>query len=257
MATVPPPFPPDARTGSERGSQILLFGVMLAIAVGNTGLQSVLPAIGRTIGLPDPFVALAFSFSALIWVFAAPFWARRMRPMHARRMVMIGMSGFVGSLLICGAALCAAMLGWLPTGIACILFVLGRLIYGTLGAAAPPAAQAMSIADVPREERTAALSMLASAFGLGTIIGPALAPFFVLPVVGLAGPVFVFAIAGIAMMVTVRSILPEGFTVGSVAPVSDPVIGYEPTDETLAEMEAEPGGASISLFDRRIRPWMA
>ena len=31
--------------------------VMLVIATGNTALQSVLPAIGRSIGVPDPAVA--------------------------------------------------------------------------------------------------------------------------------------------------------------------------------------------------------
>src|SRR3546814_20234634 len=56
---------------------ILLFMVMLTIAAGNTALQSVLPALGRSLGVADNNVAAAFSASALLWVIAAPFWAKR------------------------------------------------------------------------------------------------------------------------------------------------------------------------------------
>ncbi|MET0369810.1 MAG: MFS transporter [Sphingobium sp.] len=240
---------------SQRRIQVLLFGVMLSIAVGNTGLQSVLPAVGRMIGFPDAYVALAFSLSALIWAFAAPVWAKHMQPRRARRMVLIGMGGFVASLLLCGAALSAGFLGWLSAGAAFVLFSIGRGLYGSLGAAAPPAAQAMLIAQVPRNQRTVAISLLASAFGLGTIIGPALAPFFVLPVVGLAGPPFIFGTAGLLMMATVRLMLPPGFETGRAVAVSDPVIGYEPTEPSLVERETDGTGVRVAMFDPRIRPW--
>ena len=39
-------------------------------------MQSVLPAIGRSIGIPDPMVAAIFSLSALLWALSSPFWAR-------------------------------------------------------------------------------------------------------------------------------------------------------------------------------------
>jgi hypothetical protein len=47
----------------------------MATALGNTGLLSVLPAIGRSIGIPDFMIAGVFSLSALLWAFAAPAWA--------------------------------------------------------------------------------------------------------------------------------------------------------------------------------------
>jgi fucose permease len=50
---------------------------------------------------------------------------------------------------------------------------------------------------------------LAGAFGLGTIIGPAIAPVFVLPVVGLAGPMFAFALIAAVMIHVVATRLPE------------------------------------------------
>lgn len=241
---------------NDRRNQALLFGVMLAVAVGNTGLQSVLPAIGRTIGLPDTYIALAFSLSALLWSFTAPLWAKQMRSHRARRMILIGLAGFVASLSVCGIALTAGVRGWLSAGAAFLIFVVGRGLYGALGSAAPPAAQAMLVAQTPRDRRTGALTLLASAFGLGTIIGPALAPFFVLPIVGLAGPVFAFALVGIAMIVAVRLYLLSGFATGRGVAVADPVIGYEPADASVAAADAEPSSLRVSMFDPRVRPWM-
>ena len=54
----------------------IIFGVSLVTAMGNTGMISVLPAIGRSIGIPDPMVAAIFSLSALLWAFSSPWWAR-------------------------------------------------------------------------------------------------------------------------------------------------------------------------------------
>ena len=39
---------------------LILFTVMLTIAAGNTALQSVLPALGRSLGVADSAVAGAF-----------------------------------------------------------------------------------------------------------------------------------------------------------------------------------------------------
>jgi predicted MFS family arabinose efflux permease len=65
--------PPD---GLPKGSFAIIFSVSLVTAMGNTGMISVLPAIGRSIGIPDPMVAAIFSLSALLWAFSSPFWAR-------------------------------------------------------------------------------------------------------------------------------------------------------------------------------------
>src|SRR3546814_14052173 len=89
------------------------------------------------------------------------------------------------------------------------LFALFRSLYGGLGSAAPPAVQAYVAARTDPEQRTQALSLVSSSFGLGTVIGPALAPFFILPIVGLAGPLTVFALIGIGVLVAPRWRLPN------------------------------------------------
>ena len=64
-------------SGLSRERFALLFAVMLVAASGNTAMQSLMPSIGRELGIPDLWVAVAFSLSAVIWVFTAPHWARR------------------------------------------------------------------------------------------------------------------------------------------------------------------------------------
>ena len=84
------------------------------------------------------------------------------------------------------------------------MYAIARSLYGGFGSAAPPAVQAYVASRTPRSERTQALSLIASSFGLGTVIGPALAPLMVLPFVGLTGPFIIFALIGIATLTALR-----------------------------------------------------
>lgn len=235
----------------------LLFLVMLTIAAGNTGLQSVLPAIGRSLHLPDSAVAAAFSISALIWTIAAPFWARRSERQGRRNMVLLGLAGFCISLLLSGVILTAGIKGWITPMAAFAALILARLIYGATGSAAPPATQAMVAGRTSPEERTRALSLLSSAFGLGTIIGPALAPFFILPGVGLAGPAFFFALSGAVVLAAAWKILPSMGTAPQArgAMSSYPSIGGQSTGATVLAATALKT-EEVGWRDPRIIAWI-
>ncbi len=247
---------PDAAVGAAPPFK-LLFLVMLTIAAGNTALQSVLPAIGRSLGVPDSAVGAAFSVSALVWVISAPYWARRSDRQGRRKMVLVGLFGFCSSVSLCGVFLAAGILGWIAPLTAFLCFIAARMLYGTFGAAAPPAAQAIVAAGTSREDRTRALTLLASAFGLGTILGPALAPFFVLPVVGLSGPAFVFAAFGVGVTIVVAKLLPVDVPGGAGgAATSYPSIGGEPTGASVTAATSADRGKPLPLREPRIWPWM-
>ncbi|WP_447406295.1 hypothetical protein, partial [Clostridium perfringens] len=81
-------------------------------------------------------------------------------------MILTGLAGFAISLLLCGSFLAAGINGWIGGTAGFGLFIAGRLIYGSCGSAAPPAVQALVAGETGREERTRALTLLASAFGL-------------------------------------------------------------------------------------------
>jgi MFS family permease len=188
----------------------LLFAVSLVAAAGNMALQSVLPAIGREFDLPDTLVAGAFSISALLWTVSSPGWARLSDSLGRKRVIMIGLTGFVVSMTGFGLAATLGLNGLLIVPVAFGLMILARTVYGLFGSAAPIASQAYVADRTSRQQRTQAMSLLASAQGLGTVLGPALAPFFVLPFIGLAGPMYAFAVIGLITLIAVWRRLPSG-----------------------------------------------
>lgn len=236
----------------------LLFMVMLVIGAGNTALQSVMPAIGRSLGIKDSIIALAFSVSALVWVIAAPFWAKRSDRTGRRRMVLTGLAGFSVSVTLCGIILTAGINGLIAPLATISAFMGARIIYGLFGAAAPPAAQAILASRTTRAERTKALTLLASAFGLGTILGPALAPFFVRPGVGLAGPAYFFAFVGFVVLAAAWRFLPDDtpgdFSRG--AATSYPSLGGSLTGASVTAAMQEGPTPALPFFDRRVWPWL-
>src|SRR5215213_136706 len=179
---------------------LLLYAAMLVAAAGNTSLQAVMPAIGREIGIAVFWVAIAYTWSAVLWVALAPYWAERSDHHGRKVLTLLGVAGFIVSMLLCGLILHAGLEGWISGALTFILFALARAIYGSLGCATPSATQAYLASKTRRSGRVAALSALSSSFGLGTIIGPALAPLFVLPFIGLPGPLFAFALIAIAVL---------------------------------------------------------
>jgi MFS family permease len=112
-------------------------------------------------------------------------------------------------MIICGGVLAAGLAGLLGGTAVFVIFVFGRAVYGAWGSASPPAVQAYIAARTSGEQRTAYLAAIASSFGLGTIIGPAIAPLFIFAPLGLAGPLAVFALIGIAVLAAVVLRLPD------------------------------------------------
>ncbi len=256
------PATPSPASGAIPPSRMaLLFMVMLVTAAGNTAMQSVMPSIGTALQVDDVWISLAYSWSALLWVVCAPLWARRSDKRGRKAMMALGLVGFIVSMLLCGLALLAGLSGWLSAVWALIAFAAARSLYGGFGSAAPPAVQAYVASRTPRAERTQALSLIASSFGLGTVIGPALAPLMVLPFLGLGltGPFICFAAIGFVALVLLRWRLPNDepqfaarglaapYSSGSGAP-SDPAASLEP------EEDGEP--PRLSWLDPRLRPWV-
>ncbi len=262
--TVPPPASRPRSISRER--MALLFTVMLVTAAGNTAMQSVMPSIGTALGVNDVWISLAYSWSALLWVVCAPFWAGRSDRRGRKAMMALGLIGFIVSMTLCGIALWLGLGGVLPAMWALVAFAAARSLYGGFGSAAPPAVQAYVASRTPRAERTQALSLIASSFGLGTVIGPALAPLMVLPLVGLTGPFICFALIGVIALVALRIRLPndepqfEARGSAYDAPYSSGSAGgsgavtREEEDEDEDEEYVEPH--KLRWMEPRLRPWV-
>jgi hypothetical protein len=239
--------------GLPKGRFLLLFAVMLVAASGNTAMQSLMPAIGRSLAIPDIWVAVAFSLSAVIWVVTAPYWAQRADRRGRRALMRLGLYGFIVSALICGVVLALGLAGIVPAAAAFFVFTLGRTIYGGWGSASPPAVQAYVAARTKGEQRTNALAAIASSFALGTILGPAVAPLFIFGPLGLAGPLIVFAGIGAAVLLALVLLLPDDTPQSQV---QGQTVDYPSIGGTAASVPAAEGDRRrLRWRDPRVFAW--
>ena len=246
-------------TALTRTHFLLLYAAMLVAAAGNTALQSVMPAIGREIGIDDFYVAVAYTWSAILWVLLASYWAEKSDHHGRKRLTVMGVCGFIVSMSLCGIVLFSGLRHWTSGALTFSLFAVFRAIYGGLGCATPSATQAYLASKTRRSGRVAALSALSSSFGLGTIIGPAVAPLFVLPLVGLAGPLFAFALIGLIVVTSIALWLPNdlgGRRIGHGAAMSYPSLATTPTGASVVAATQPRRQKRLSWKDPRVRPWI-
>ena len=240
----------------------LLFMVMLVTAAGNTAMQSVMPSIGTELGVADVWISLAYTWSALLWVICAPLWARRSDRRGRKAMMALGLVGFIASFAICGTILWFGLAGLLPALWTLLLFAAARSLYGGFGSAAPPAVQAYVASRTPRAERTQAMALIASSFGLGTVIGPALAPLLVFPATGRPGPFFAFAVLALIVLIALRVSLPND---DPMFPAKSEVVGAPYGANSNPQVQGDDEGPDtppaeaipdLSWRDPRLRPWL-
>ena len=236
MAAVQTPENPHRRAFA------ILFAATLLTASGNTALQAVLAVIGRQIGIKDTLIVGVFSASAIMWTLVSTRWAKESDRRGRKPMVIVGVSGFCLSMLGFALAVWAGLHHWAGPAVIFAAMLVARSLYGLIGSAATPAAQAYVADRTQGQGRVQALATLASAIGLGTVIGPTLAPFLVLPILGLAGPMLIFALIGLVMAVVVWRLLPAGDFPGGPR-------GQRPT------RAARPAGGL--WLDRRVLPFIA
>ena len=256
----------DGKTAAIPTDRVaILFMVMLVSAAGNTAMQSALPAIASQLEMPDVWVSLAFSWSALLWVLTAPKWARLSDKRGRKSLMAVGMIGFISSMGLCGLVLWLGLNGFIGAATTFIVFALFRSLYGGFGSAAPPAVQAYIAARTERAERAKALSLLASSFGLGTVIGPALAHFLVFEPFGLAGPLIIFASFGLLVLLALKLRLPNDTprfeARGVVASYPNSASMNQPTpndagSEDQADIALPQESVRLGWMESRLKSWM-
>tara|TARA_R110000868_G_scaffold101630_5_gene279750 strand:- start:28535 stop:29809 length:1275 start_codon:yes stop_codon:yes gene_type:complete len=175
------PSGPRQRTAAFR----LLFLCLMATGIGNNMLFAILPPLARKLAVPEYWVGAIYTVSAVLFMTMTPIWGALSDRRGRKPLIIFGLSAFACSTLIFAAAAWAGESGWVPPLAAIFAMALARTLFGSLGSATNPAAQAYVADRTSPEERTEALAGLTAAFGLGAVIGPTLAAAFV-DVVGVA-----------------------------------------------------------------------
>ncbi len=227
MRFPPTPQPPDQSRPDRRNAFFILFFALMVIGSGNTMLiGAVLPPMTRALQMPDWMAGAVFAFSALLWSLCSPFWGRLSNRKGRRPIAALGLAGYGVSMTLLWMTGLLALSGILTGAFAIFLcFAAGRAVFGFVGSAANPAAQAYVADRTSRAERQSEIAFLSSGFSVGSVIGPAFAAALIGwggsifgEAAGLLAPLAITAVLAFIMAALVWYRLPE-----ERAPVSDAI----------------------------------
>ncbi|MCW5725784.1 MAG: MFS transporter [Maricaulaceae bacterium] len=207
---MPPPYDPENPSSPEARKRAfrLLFLCLMATGIGNSMLFAILPPLARELAVAEVWVGAIYTLSALLFLLSSPVWGALSDRYGRRPLVIFGLISFSVSTLIFAAAAWAGESGLAPPMIAILAMALARALFGGFGSATNPAAQAYVADRTSPVERTEALAGLTAAFGLGGVIGPALAAALA-GRIGVAPFMIAVAVTVIACAIAVRLTLPE------------------------------------------------
>ena len=226
------PLPADEAPAQpdRRFAFFLLFASLVCVGLGQSLLFTVLPPLGRAMGLVEWQVGTIFAFSGAMWFLMSPFWGRKSDVWGRKPVVLLGITAYGISMTLFLVMVKVGMLGLLPLAIAFPLMVLARGIFGLVGSGSFPAAQAYVADRTTRAERTSNVALINASFGVGVIFGPGLGA--MLSGIDLLAPLYAVAAIAFLSALAIAIFLPE----------------------KRAPMSARTKTVKMSPFDRRIMP---
>ena len=186
----------------------LLFVCLLVIGAGNSMLLAVAPPLVRQLGLSDSSVGWIFSLSALLWVFASPYWGRLSDRIGRKPVAALGLGAYAVSMGSFGGVVLLGLNGIMVGTTLFVGLMLARSIFGAFGSASSPAAQAYIADRTTVFERTEQLAGLTSAFALGQAFGPAICAALA-AWLGLVFPIWLIAVLAAGAAFSIWRWLPE------------------------------------------------
>lgn len=189
------------RATLRKRAPAVLVPALVTYSMGQTALFAIAGPVARAIGLSELAIGIIISSAAVVFVVASPIWGRICDAWGRKRTIVFGLSSYAISSTAFALTMEAGLAGWLSASMAFAAMLALRIAYAALGAGIQPAGVGY-MADVStRAERPAAVAMVGAAFGIGSILGPAVAaglvgfgvltPLYVIAALGLAAAIFV------------------------------------------------------------------
>ena len=190
----------------------LFYSVMIMV-VGQAFLFTVLPPIGREIGLEDYQVGLVMSVHGLFMLFVGPMWGALSETWGRRPVIFLGGLIFCISVVMFGIIVDVALSGSISLFMVIACFVGSRALFALGAGAVTPAAMALAADMSSRELRLRTLSIMTAATSSGAIIGPSVSAF--LTIFGLSLPFYFIAFSGTFILLGAAFLLPNSRPVSS------------------------------------------
>jgi MFS family permease len=197
-----------ATTPTERKRAFaILFVSLVCMGAGQSVIYTILPPLGRQLGLVPTQITSIFAASALIWIFSSAFWGVRSDRWGRRPVMLLGLAAFALSFACFATVMHAGLNKWIPAFLIFPALIFSRCIYGTFGSGTSASAQAYVADRTAPHERLHGISIISMAFAFGTTFGPVIGSSLTL--FGLYVPFYFIAAWAILSGLTIWFFLPE------------------------------------------------
>ncbi len=200
-----PVFPPQQPQFTKPVAAVLFFSLCIMV-VAQSCLFTILPPIGRQIGLNEIEIGAVMSIHGVFMLFAGPWWGAFSETAGRRRVILIGAIVYTVSVLAFGLVIEGALRSALTTTTTLWLLIGTRSVFAVGAGAVTPASMALAADLSTREQRLKAMSLLSSAVATGAILGPSASALFA--GFGLSMPFYIIAGLGLLAIVLSKLVLP-------------------------------------------------
>jgi MFS family permease len=141
---------------------------------GMTVLFAILSPLGREVGFTELEISTIIAASSLTVFLASPRWGRLSDRWGRKKVLLIGLCGYVVGTLLFATMFHATLVGWLVPAVGFYALMISRIGHASLMAAMMPSASAYMADITDVAGRTKGMGAVGAATNLGNIIGPAI-----------------------------------------------------------------------------------
>jgi MFS family permease len=204
----------------------ILFVSLVCMGAGQSVIYTILPPLGRQLGLSPTSITTIFAVSAVIWIFSSAFWGVRSDRWGRKPVMLQGLAAFAVSFACFATVMHAGLNNWIPVFLIFPALIFSRAIYGMFGSGTSASAQAYVADRTAPHERLRGISMISMAFAFGTTFGPVIGSSLTL--FGLYVPFYFIAFWAILSAGAIWYFLPERTPPKSQAVRKTTLRWYEP-----------------------------
>ncbi len=176
---------------------VLAYGMLIS-AIGNNFLITIMPPLGRDMGLDEVRIGIILAIGGVFMLITGPFWGRVSENWGRKKVIMMGAFGYVFTTAAFAYTIDMRLAGVMGVSMGFFLLVAMRGLYSLTSGAIYPATMAMVGDMTSREHRAAGVAMISAAWGLGSVVGPAIAAAF--SSFSPTAPFYVVTLMGVAMV---------------------------------------------------------
>ena len=214
-------------------TRAILLTALVGMGFGFTVLFAILAPLGREVGFSEFEISAIIAASSLAVFLTSPRWGRASDRYGRKKILLIGLFGYVGGTLLFASAFHFTLVGVITPVIGYYLLIITRVIHASLMSAMMPSASAYMADITDVAGRTKGMGAVGAATNLGNIIGP--------------------AVGGLLAAVTLLT--PLWFAAGLALVTAIFVVIYLPeSPRKLVTQETRP--PRLKYTDRRILPFI-